>query len=58
MELETKDEEVVACIAMKVCVFYYCLICVSIPIDPFLTVVRCKRKKTKWRRGGAKKDTK
>ena len=26
--------------------------------DPFLTVVRCKRKKTKWRRGGAKKDTK
>jgi len=25
---------------------------------PFLTVVRCKRKKTKWRRGGAKKDTK
>ena len=26
--------------------------------EPFLTVVRCKRKKTKWRRGGAKKDTK
>ena len=26
--------------------------------DSFLTVVRCERKKTKWRRGGAKKDTK
>ena len=34
-KVETKDEEVVACGAMKVCVFYYCLICVSIPIWPF-----------------------
>jgi len=34
-KVETKDAEVVAYGAMKVCVFYYCLICVSIPIWPF-----------------------
>ena len=34
-KVETKDAEVVAYGAMKVCVFYYCLICVSIPLLPF-----------------------
>ena len=32
-KVETKDAEVVAYGAMQVCVFYYCLICVSIPIS-------------------------
>ena len=45
-EVETKDEEVVACGAMKVCFVLLFNLCFQ--YSPFLTVVRCKRKKTKW----------